>query len=166
MKKERKCLVLTCSSLYMLLVVLSVTFEISGGLGQGKKNLTCVLSSCKCGVVFLWCLVFFLRFPASHPFPFLLGGFQLMKLHTGSDSDCRMDTGSIHMHKEVLWDSQGFLSKSPWSRNPTEEWLRRTECTWVTSLKLLPFVNICPHRHYCLYSLCSLTGWTLHRFCG
>lgn len=44
-----------------------------------------------------------------------------MKLHTGSDSDCQMDTGSIDMHKEMLWDSQDFLPKSPWCGNPSDE---------------------------------------------
>lgn len=37
-----------------------------------------------------------------------------------------------------------MLSKSLRSRNPTEEWLRRTQCTWVTYFNLLLFVNNLP----------------------
>lgn len=106
MKKGRKCLVLICSSLYVLLVVLSVATEVSGGLGR-EKNRICVLSSCDYFIFF----VYIFPHPPLHSLAFLLGVFQLMKLHTGSDSYCRMDMGSIHMHNEMLWDSQDFLSE-------------------------------------------------------
>lgn len=49
---------------------------------------------------FLAVNIFSPEVPPFHPLTFLLGGFHF--LQRGSDSDCRMDTGSMHMHEKML----------------------------------------------------------------